>query len=106
MTLIDDYGVEFAIVSEKDFTCRVVGGPNKPHVSIYGPLNYNGKHYKVIEISDRAFMYHDSIESIDLPSTIMRVGRSAFNGCTKLENISLPNTVYLLARLVFLIVLA
>lgn len=40
-----------------------------------------------------AFFGCRSLETVELPSTLVRIGSNAFNGCTKLANIDLPDSV-------------
>lgn len=100
--IVDENGIEFVIVSEEDLTCKVVGGPNQVEVRIEGPLLYNNKYYKVIEIDDGAFKFHDLIKNVYFPSTIEKIGNSAFNGCTNLSIGSLPNSITFIGSYSFL----
>ena len=47
----------------------------------------------VIEIGNSAFKGCTSLESIDIPNSVTAIGDSAFNGCTSLESIDIPNSV-------------
>lgn len=49
--------------------------------------------YKVIGISDNAFMTKTSIMSIQIPDTVKTIGKSAFTNCTKLEKLEVPESV-------------
>ena len=89
----DESGIVFFIHSEEDDTCSIVIVPNQDHVTIASSYSYKGKSYTPVEIEDGACMNNDLMTSIILPSTIKRLGQSAFNGCIKLRNISLPNGV-------------
>lgn len=52
-------------------------------------------------IPDSCFVNCTSLKSIDIPSTISTVGKSAFNGCTSLESLSIASSVELLQDYAF-----
>ncbi len=60
----------------------------KKKVSV--PAKING--VKVTSIGQGAFQ-EKKITSVKLPSTVKKIGRSAFESCKKLSNIDLPNSV-------------
>ncbi len=91
VSIKDESGVWFYILSEEDLTCVINSAPNKSHVTIASSYLYEGKRYKPVEIANMAFMDKDSVETVALPSTIERIGQSAFSGCTQLKEISLPS---------------
>ena len=45
----------------------------------------------VVRIPDLMFMFADSIEEINLPSTLKVIGANAFKGCTGIEALDLPD---------------
>lgn len=52
-------------------------------------VNYDGKLYKVVSISDRAFYGADSLVSVTLPKTIAEIGDLAFAKCPVLRSVKL-----------------
>lgn len=87
----DESGVIYSILSEEDGTCSILSVPNQSHVTIANAYWYEGKSYRPVEIARAACMNYDLITTVTLPSTIERLGQSAFNGCSKLKDISLPS---------------
>ena len=45
------------------------------------------------EICDGAFSYCKRLKAVELPSTLMKIGRFAFSDCYKLSTIAIPETV-------------
>ena len=53
------------------------------------PVDEDGVEYTLTEIQFSAF-YDSSITSIEIPSTVVTIGASAFSGCSSLSSIKLP----------------
>lgn len=62
-------------------------------VSIPEKVIRNGYYYAVGSIANDAFKNSTSLTSINLPSTISKIGERAFYGCTSLTTINFPNQV-------------
>lgn len=91
---------------------------NKPYtgdVVVPSYVNYIGKRYDVVAIGDCAMVSVQSvrqnevygwkdnheINSVSLPSTILSIGRAAFDGCSGLFSITIPNSVTNIGRQAF-----
>ena len=55
------------------------------------PRTYNGK--PVTAISTSAFLYNNSIVSVDIPEGVTSIGSSAFAFCTMLTDVTIPSSV-------------
>lgn len=72
-------------------SCAIINGPDYlTDIEIPATVNYEGKTYQVIEVSDGAFK-NSGIQSVKLPSTIKRIGNSAFEGCSKLNLVDMSD---------------
>ena len=80
-------GLKYRILSENEKTCSVTGleAGIAGVVSIPGYVDISGVRYKVAEIADRAFYQNYNITSVYLPSTVLRIGVSAFEQCLNLK---------------------
>lgn len=62
-------------------------------------------HYMIKEgtkvICDRAFLWCDSLTSINIPDSVTSIGDSAFTGCESLTSISIPDSVTFFGDLAF-----
>lgn len=52
-----------------------------------------GKEYVVTEIGGGTFYFHDNLEDVKIPNSIINIADSAFTGCSKLTNIDIPASV-------------
>ena len=79
-------GLNYEVISEEDFTCRVASTP-----SASGNINvpqcvYDGNvQYSVTEIGENAFKGNEAITEVRLPSSITTLDRKCFIGCSSLE---------------------
>ncbi len=55
------------------------------------PESYNDKPVTCIE--ERAFSLCNSLETIEIPNSVISIGEGAFSNCTSLINIGIPNSV-------------
>ena len=55
----------------------------------------------LLEIPARCFARQTYLENFEIPSGVLSIGESAFNGCTGLESITIPNTVSTLGASAF-----
>lgn len=64
------------------------------NVDILSEIEVDGKKFPVTEIGEKAFSYNEEyLKRVTLPSSITKIGDSAFWGCLSLENISIPSSV-------------
>ena len=77
-------------VSVRGDVARWMGQPIRYSASLTLPavVEHNGLQYKVTTLSDSAFMGHDEIESLCIPTTVTYIGDYAFAGCLSLESIA------------------
>ena len=61
-----------------------VGTNTEPHLTI--PSTYNG--YPVVAIGVDAFANHDKLRTLRIPSSVKRIARAAFRGCTALSTVT------------------
>lgn len=68
-------------------------------------VEYEGQTYIVVEIADRAFATNKNqglpFRAVELPSTIRRIGKYAFQWCNNLESINLPEGLLIIDVLAF-----
>ncbi len=86
--------LSLALADTNDFTFAlngsgtgyVVTGYSGSEMSVLVPDWYEGK--PVTEIGDGAFLGNTAIRTVALPSSVARIGKSAFKGCTNLTAIT------------------
>ena len=88
-------GIWFQFVNARDKTVEVYGCDKTlaQDVVIPSSVNYEGIHYKVITIGDKAFYGCHNLTSIELPNSVTTIGHMAFYDCLGLISIELPNSV-------------
>ena len=77
-------------------------GPNWPYydpehrmhgsVTVPDEVEWQGRSYRVTEVSRNAFYRNDSLTAIRLPR-VLRIGAQAFCGCTALAEVNIPDGV-------------
>lgn len=77
-------------------------GPNWPYydpehrmhgsVTVPAEVEWQGRRYRVTEVSQNAFYRNDSLTAIHLPQ-VHSIGAQAFCGCTALREINIPDGV-------------
>lgn len=88
---VDIDGITYSIYS--DSTATAVGVPaDKPvakdgHLAIRQIVNTGKLTCTVTEISDEAFKDCKWLKSVTIPSTVAKIGKGAFNGCSGLTEI-------------------
>lgn len=58
-------------------------------VIIKGTAKIGGKSFKITAIGDKAFRKNKTIKKLIIPSSITRIGKQAFYGCSKLKSITI-----------------
>ncbi len=79
--------VSLKYLSYGNGTCAVTGIGSYPDVYVIIPERSPSGDV-VTAIEDRAFFENTSIKAVHIPSTVMRVGKNAFGGCSSLIYIS------------------
>lgn len=62
-------------------------------VEIPSEFDYNGVHYKTVEIGASAFRDCKDLTNITIPDSVTNIENLAFNGCTSLSSITIPDSV-------------
>lgn len=86
------------VISESEKTCELYYDADKKESCI--PQNQKGKYvipsrvkgYTVVKVGDWAF-YDCEISEVEIPNTVICIGKNAFRLCTKLSNIIIPESV-------------
>lgn len=91
----ESQGLKFRIISESEGTCAVVGVESGFGKTIEVPSRkmINGRYYKVVEISDRAFEDNTEIHKVILGGGVKRVGKFAFSGCENMHTVAMPDGI-------------
>lgn len=87
-----------AIVMPNDYAGDIVIPETVTDYSYYE----SGRTFTVTELLDDAFYSRTELTSIELPSSLKKIGKNGFNGCSKLEYIKLPNKIKKLPDYCFL----
>lgn len=66
------------------------GIPDPVYVEIPNTVDHDGEQYKVTTISGDAFANCKTLESVDLPSNMKKIGDRAFIGCASLDDGDAP----------------
>ena len=77
-------------------TCAVSSNGNgvySGNIVIPEAAIYNGKSYKVTDISGSAFVNCTGLTSVTIPNSVTRIGSFTFNGCTGLTSVTIPDSV-------------
>jgi hypothetical protein len=77
----------------------VRGTVNAPSGVLQIPASINGK--PVTAIADWAFDYSPALTGVALPSSLIEIGRGAFQGCNSLQSVSVPSGVTAIADSTF-----
>lgn len=86
-------GINYNYISDNQV--EVTWGKYAGHITIPASFRYEGKTYTVIKVEDMAFHELD-VESVTLPESVKRVGKSAFEGCHKLMSVTMGKDVELI----------
>ena len=82
-----------------------VAASNKDYVSgeiiIEESIVYNSTYYRVIGISNKAFVGCVNLTSITIPNSVTSIGTSVFEGCSGLTSVTIPNSVTSIGTSVF-----
>lgn len=62
-------------------------------VEIPSEFDYNGVHYRTVEIGASAFRDCNDLTNITIPDSVANIENLAFSGCTNLSSINIPDSV-------------
>ncbi len=82
--------LKYKVLSMTDKTVTVTGRKDKlENVVIPGYVEYGGEKWTVDEIAPHAFYWH-KMASVQFPSTLVKIGKGAFDTCLNLKEAILP----------------
>ena len=79
-------GIEYILTKNDTYSVKSIGSCDSEAIVI--PSEYEGK--PVTSILDSAFKDCKNVKSIEVPNTVTKIGKGAFEGCIKLEKLVLP----------------
>ena len=82
--------------SKKNKVVQVIENPLEDYsgeISIPNFIDYNGEKYEVTAISNFAFYNSQGLRTINLPNSIVTIGKSAFSGCIGLKAFTFPTSI-------------
>ena len=81
----------FNVLSKVDKTVEIIYNKNVKYTDSYcripSSVEYNGDTYIIVAIGENAFNENKKIETLELPSTIKKIGAKAFEQCKHLTKI-------------------
>lgn len=97
------------VISEKEKTAKVGIGNGAPAISqstsgtvtIPSEVTYNNETYTVTLIELSAFYRCFDVTAVHIPNSITKIGRGAFESCTRLESIDIPSNVITIEQAAF-----
>ena len=95
-------GLYYNIEGGKAEVTSMASGKYNGDINIPSHITYDGNHYPVTSIGERAFAFCDSITSVRIPNTVESIGSEAFNRCYGLRHIDLPTSVKKIDAMAFL----
>lgn len=88
-------GILYEILSLDNNTCQVIAKKAKYTgiISIPANVEFNGRTFKVVSISENAFLNCDGISELHLESAenLLKISASAFEGCTSIKEVTIPS---------------
>ena len=88
-------GLKYAITDPSLRYCSVIGSDTNISGEIYVPANViiGGVTYKVMSVSENAFLNNTTITAIFIPEGLTGIGKRSFSGCTALTTAIIPSSV-------------
>lgn len=94
---VDD--IYYNIIDLNNRTCEVTfdnaNGPSylQEEITVPKTVQYKGREFKVVGISDKAFNKSPNLSRLTLPNSIEKIGKDVFEGCPCLKMLQIPNTI-------------
>lgn len=86
-------GLKYEVIDESKGYARVGSYSATGRITIPATVVIDGKNYQVTEIGDNAFL-NSSITGVTFSEGLLRIGKSAFDGCKKLNGtLNLPKSL-------------
>lgn len=83
----------YTVTSANEVTITSGPNPDDGTVTIPATVTNDGTTYNVTEIGDISFFNRDKIKTVFIPSSVSRIGNSAFWGCNALTSITISEGV-------------
>ena len=85
----------FQVVHNSKGTAQVIGLKNKnlKKVTIPDTVTVDGKQYRIVSIAEAAFLNHKRMTSAVIGRNVVKIGKQAFYGCSKLKQIKIQSSV-------------
>lgn len=86
-------GIYYNVISLPDLTCEVTYGDEKYDGDIIIPaeVEYKSRTLLVIKVGESAFKGCTSLTSVKTPSNVTEIGASAFSGCTSFTSVEMSH---------------
>ncbi len=94
-------GLEYRITDESKVMVSALVKKNRKNVEIPGSVAYQDKKYKVVGISDKAFMKAKKMTSVSIPNGVESIGSKTFYGCKKLKEVKIGSGLRSIGRSAF-----
>ena len=82
------FEISFTLSDGKAIVTKITGNGD---AIIPETVLFQSKTYKVVEIADNACK-NQKIAKVTIPKNVTKIGKNAFNGCTKLKTITIKST--------------
>ena len=95
VTELTDNGIRYYIYydSEYGYYAKVVSNKYSGAIVIPQSVTHNPHIYKVLKIGSSAFYGCTGLTSVIIPNSVTTIDGSAFCGCTGLTSVTIPNSV-------------
>ncbi len=90
---------EFAFEYDEETDSYILANYSGKAENVVIPSEYNGK--KVSAVGENAFYANESLKSITIPDSILKIGNSSFADCTNLMGVAIPDSVTEIGRSAF-----
>ena len=85
-------GIYYSI-NDATKTASVTRGNYSGNIVIPETIDYDGIHYMITTICEKAFYYCSGLTSVTIPNSVTSIGSLAFSGCSGLTSVTIPNSV-------------
>ena len=93
-------GIYYSI-NDATKTASVTRGNYSGNIVIPETIDYDGIHYMITTICEKAFYNCSGLTSVTIPNSVTSIGEGAFYNCSGLNSLTIPNSVTSIGRSVF-----